>query len=63
MTVTWQALGSVALLLIGLGTLAYGVLATFAAGMSDTSGQGNDGCAPVLVGIVLCIGAILGFVL
>lgn len=63
MSVTWQALSAAALLLIGLGTIAWGILAGFAADMSDRPDQSNTGCAPIIIGVVLCVAAILGFAL
>jgi hypothetical protein len=56
----------VAILIAGLGALAWGVLEVFAGSMSDNPGAGNDmgnqGCIFAVAGLVAVIGAIVWMV-
>lgn len=55
--VTWQALGSAILILIGLVVAGLGLLAAFAAGMASAPGpaeyhMARGGCLTAILGVV-----------
>jgi hypothetical protein len=54
---------AIVLILGGVGAMAWGVLSSFADGMSDTSGANSGGCTFGVVGLIAIIAGTVGLFL
>lgn len=57
--VTWQALGSLITILLGIGVIAFGLLEWFAAGMATVPKErlARSGCFTVIIGTGMILAA------
>jgi hypothetical protein len=61
--VTWHALVCALSIIAGIISAVYGFLRADAEGMSDAPTDGKAGAAPLLIGLALIVGGIVGALL